>query len=109
MLIRLGQFEQSVEPLRQAIRLDPQFVPPYGNLAASLLALKRLDEARATLQQAADRKLDFIGASRLSYLVAFVQGDAEDDGARAGGMRSACDRRTRRSAGRRTPLPREGA
>jgi tetratricopeptide (TPR) repeat protein len=76
-LIRLGQFEQSVEPLRQAIRLDPQFVPPYGNLAASLLAINRLDEARATLQEAADRKLDFIGASRLSYLLAFVQGDAE--------------------------------
>ena len=76
-LIRLGQFEQSVEPLREAIRLDPQFVPAYGNLAASLLAVNRLDEARATLKLAADRKLDFIGASRLSYLVAFVQGDTK--------------------------------
>ena len=76
-LIRMGQFEQSVEPLRQAIRLDPQFVPPYGNLAASLLAVDRLDEAKATLREAADRKLDFIGASRLSYLLAFVQGDTE--------------------------------
>ena len=75
-LIRLGQFEQSVEPLRRSIDLDPQFVPPYGNLAASLMAIDRLDEARATLKQAADRKLNFIGASRLSYLVAFVQGDA---------------------------------
>ena len=67
----------SVEPLREAIRLDPQFVPAYGNLAGSLLALNRLDEARATLKLAADRKLDFIGASRLSYLLAFVQGDTE--------------------------------
>ena len=74
-LIRFGQFEQSVEPLRQAIRLDPQFVPPYGNLAASLMAIDKLDEARATLTQAADRKLSFTGANRLSYLVAFVQGD----------------------------------
>ena len=31
---------------------------------------------RAVLQQAADRQLDFIGARRLSYLLAFVQGDA---------------------------------
>ena len=46
------------------------------NLAASLLALNRLTEARAILQQAADRQLDFIGARRLSYLLAFVQGDA---------------------------------
>ena len=76
-LIRLGQFEQSVEPLRKSIDLDPQFVPPYGNLAASLMAIDRLDEARATLNQAATRKLNFIGASRLSYLVAFVQGDAQ--------------------------------
>ena len=76
-LIRLGQFEQSVEPLREAIRLDPQFVPAYGNLAASLLAVNRLDDARATLKLAADRKLDFIGASRLSFLVAFVQGDTK--------------------------------
>ena len=76
-LIRLGQFEESVDPLRQAIRLDPQFVPAYGNLAGSLLALGRLDEARATLRQAEDRKLNFIGASRLSFLLAFVQGDSK--------------------------------
>jgi len=75
-LVRLGQFEQSVSPFRQAIALDPQFVPPYGNLAASLMALDRLTEARATLQQAADNHLNFAGARRLSYLLAFVQGDA---------------------------------
>ena len=74
--IRLGQFAQSVSPLQQSIDLDPQFVPPYGNLAASLLAVGKLAEARATLRQAADRKLDFTGANRLSYLVAFVEGDA---------------------------------
>src|SRR5580765_7356419 len=75
-LILLGQFDQSVEPFRQAIRLDPKFVPAYGNLAASLLALDRLTEARAILQQAADNHLAFAGARRLSYLLAFVQGDS---------------------------------
>ena len=76
-LIRLGQFEQSVEPFREAIRLDPKFVPAYCNLAASLLALNRSDRGAArVLQQAADRQLDFIGARRLSYLLAFVQGDS---------------------------------
>jgi tetratricopeptide (TPR) repeat protein len=74
-LIRFGQFEQSLEPLREAIRLDPRFVPPYGNLAASLFALNRLDEARGVLQQARDRRLNFSGATRLSYYLAFVQGD----------------------------------
>jgi len=74
--LRLGQFEQSVKPFQEAIRLDPKFIPAYSNLAASLLALNRFDEARAMLRQAADRHLDFIGARRLSYLLAFVQGDS---------------------------------
>jgi eukaryotic-like serine/threonine-protein kinase len=75
-LIRFGDFDASVEPFRQAIRLDPRFVPAYGNLAASLLALNRLTEARAVLQDAAAKQLDFPGARRLSYLLAFVQGDS---------------------------------
>ena len=75
--IRLGQFDQSVEPFRQAIRLDARFVPAYGNLSASLLALGRLADSRAVLQDAADRHLDFIGARRLSYLLAFVEGDSQ--------------------------------
>ena len=58
VLIRLGQFEQSVEPLRNAILLDPRFIPAYSNLAASLLALDRLDEAKAILQQAEERGLE---------------------------------------------------
>ena len=75
-LIRFGDFDASVEPFRQAIRLDPKFVPAYGNLAASLLALDRPAEARAVLQDAAAKQLDFAGARRLSYLLAFVQGDS---------------------------------
>jgi tetratricopeptide (TPR) repeat protein len=76
-LLRLGQFEQSVGPFREAIRLDPKFIPSYSNLSASLLALNRYDEARGILKEAADRNLEFIGARRLSYLIAFVQGDSE--------------------------------
>jgi tetratricopeptide (TPR) repeat protein len=63
--------------LRESIRLDPRFAPSYSNLAASLLALDRLAEARATLQEVVDRRLDFIGARRLSYFLAFVQGDSK--------------------------------
>jgi tetratricopeptide (TPR) repeat protein len=73
--LRLGQFEPSVQPFREAIRLDPKFSPAYANLAASLLALDRLADARSVLQKAADLRLDFIGIRRLSYLLAFVQGD----------------------------------
>jgi tetratricopeptide (TPR) repeat protein len=72
----LGHYEQSVPAFRESIRLDPQFIPAYGNLAAGLLATDRYGEARAVLRQAADRKLEFNGARRLSYFLAFVQGDA---------------------------------
>ena len=72
----LGRYEQSVPAFRESIRLDPQFIPAYGNLAAGLMATDRYGEARAVLRQAADRKLAFNGARRLSYFLAFVQGDA---------------------------------
>jgi len=74
-LIRLGRFGQAAAPFREAIALDPRFIPPYSNLAATLLALNQLPESRAVLRQAAERKLDFAGARRLSYLLAFVEGD----------------------------------
>jgi eukaryotic-like serine/threonine-protein kinase len=71
----IGDFEQSLEPFREAIRLDAGFSPPYSNLAASLLAVGHGEEARAVLQQAADRQVNFDGVRRLSYLLAFVEGD----------------------------------
>jgi tetratricopeptide (TPR) repeat protein len=76
-LIRLGRFGESVDAFREAIALDPKFVPAYSNLSASLLALNRFGDARGILKQADERQLDFVGARRLSYLVAFVEGDTE--------------------------------
>jgi tetratricopeptide (TPR) repeat protein len=75
--IRLGDFEQSLQPLREAIRLDPRFSTPYANLAGALLALGRLDDVRATLDQASQRQLDLGGgARRLSFYLAFIQGNS---------------------------------
>jgi tetratricopeptide (TPR) repeat protein len=74
-LVSLGYFDQAVTAFRDAIRLDPKFTPAYSNLAAGLLALDDYPAARATLREAADRQLDFAGARRLSYLLAFVEGD----------------------------------
>jgi tetratricopeptide (TPR) repeat protein len=76
-MLVLGQFDQSIQPFREAIRLDPLFSPAYTNLAASLLAMNQLDEARAILRQADDRKLSYIGVRRLSYYIAFIEGDAK--------------------------------
>jgi tetratricopeptide (TPR) repeat protein len=76
-LIRVGRFDESIGPLREAIRLDPKFSPAYSNLAASLFAFGKYDDARAILQQASDVGLEFNGVHRLSYLLAFVQGDEQ--------------------------------
>ena len=75
-LIRLGGYKESITAFREAIRLDSRFTPAYSNLAAALLAVDDYAGARATLRDAADKKLEFIGARRLSYLLAFVEGDA---------------------------------
>ena len=75
--LRFGQYEQAVEPFRQAIQLDPGFVPPYGNLGATFMALDRYDDAKSVLQRAFDQKLEFAGARRIFYLLAFVQGDPD--------------------------------
>ena len=57
-LARFGQYEQSLEPFREAIRLDPKFVAPYSNLVTELIALNRYDEAKAVLDDAVGKKLD---------------------------------------------------
>ena len=73
-----------------------------ANLAAALLALNRFDEARAVLQQAADRQLDFIGAA--ACRTSWRSSRAIRRRWRASWSRRwACARPTRRSAGRRTP------
>jgi tetratricopeptide (TPR) repeat protein len=75
--IRVGRFRESESPFREAIRLDPRFTPAYSNLAAALLALDEYANARGVLSDAQERRLEFIGARRLSFLLAFVEGDAK--------------------------------
>jgi tetratricopeptide (TPR) repeat protein len=75
-LLRFGRYELSLEPFRRAIALDPSFSPPHPNLATSLIALNRFEEARAILQQAAARKMDSGAIRRLSYTLTFLDGDA---------------------------------
>jgi serine/threonine protein kinase/Flp pilus assembly protein TadD len=71
-----GQYEKAAESEREHLRLEPGRSSSYENLANNLLALQRFDEARQTLQQVQERKLDdFLGHTAL-YALAFVRGDA---------------------------------
>jgi Flp pilus assembly protein TadD len=70
-----GQHEQAVAAFRQAIQIDERFVPPYGNLAGSLVALNRFEQANTLMKQAADRFVEISPIRR--YVLAFVNRDAE--------------------------------
>jgi tetratricopeptide (TPR) repeat protein len=71
----LGQYENALDNARQAVQLDPESATAYSNVAAAYVGLNRLDEAKATLNQALSRKL---GSSPLHLqlgAVALAQND----------------------------------
>ncbi|MFN7980974.1 MAG: protein kinase [Vicinamibacterales bacterium] len=74
-LLRFGQYDQALAPLRESIRLDPKFEAPYSNLAASLMALGRYSEAASTLADAERAHISSFSFRRMAYLLAFIRGD----------------------------------
>jgi eukaryotic-like serine/threonine-protein kinase len=71
-----GLYEKSIAAFQESMRLDPDDLAPYANLANSLLALQRFDEARQTIQQARERKLEGNILHTALYALAFNQRDA---------------------------------
>jgi DNA-binding winged helix-turn-helix (wHTH) protein/predicted Zn-dependent protease len=71
----LGKHEKSLEAGKAAIRLDPDSVPGYANLAWAYVLLDRYQEAENTVQLALDRNLDFPDLHLLQYDLAFMKGD----------------------------------
>jgi DNA-binding winged helix-turn-helix (wHTH) protein/tetratricopeptide (TPR) repeat protein len=74
----LGQYEKAAEEGRDAVRLNPNFPFSYVNLMFDYIALNRLDEAKATYEQARERKLDNPFYHIALYLIAFLQNDAAE-------------------------------
>ena len=68
----LGQHERAVNAFRQALALDEKFVPPYGNLAGSLMALNRFDDVNGALKLARTNGIDTNGIQRITYLLNYV-------------------------------------
>lgn len=64
-----GDHERAAGAFREAIRLDPRFVPAHGNLAGSLFALNRFEEAKAAVDDAARRRIDTTGTKRVQFLL----------------------------------------
>jgi arylsulfatase A-like enzyme/tetratricopeptide (TPR) repeat protein len=68
-LLRQGRFQESIEPLREAIRKVPTYTPSYLDLAKAYVALKRYDDAEATLREGLSRDpSSFQFHSHLGYI-----------------------------------------
>jgi eukaryotic-like serine/threonine-protein kinase len=74
--VEQGQYEKAAEEYRESLRLEPSSGGAYADLATSLLALQRFDEARQTIQQAQSRNLDNLALRCTLYALAFVRGDS---------------------------------
>ncbi len=76
--LSLGQYERALDPLREAIRLDPRSIAPPENLSVALMALNRFDEAKQVLREAHGRQKYFVAQGRVSYLLGFLDRDAAE-------------------------------
>jgi serine/threonine protein kinase/Flp pilus assembly protein TadD len=74
----LGQNEKGVTQTQEALRLDPNAVTDYGNLAQSYLAVNRPDDAKKAIEQAQERKLDGDFLHWTVYQLAFFKGDVAE-------------------------------
>ncbi len=71
-----GQYEKAAEITRQAMRLAPEQVSYYDNLANNTLALQRFDEARRIIHEAQARKQDDLVLRAALYALAFLGSDS---------------------------------
>jgi serine/threonine protein kinase/tetratricopeptide (TPR) repeat protein len=71
----MGQYEQALVLTRDALQQDPNNVIAYAAHAWTLMSLDRLAEARATIQDAFNKKLDTTLLHLELYWLGFLEGD----------------------------------
>ena len=86
---RLNQLENALDEGRAAVKLAPNALVAYQQLTRALLALDRLDEARAIVKQAAAKDLDSSAMHQFAFDLAFL---ANDDDAMKEHLRAAIPR-----------------
>lgn len=72
---QLGDYDKALAAYQKALKLGPATGLLYSNLAFSYLSVDRLDEARATAQEAQDHHLDSPWLHLYLYWVGFLQRD----------------------------------
>jgi eukaryotic-like serine/threonine-protein kinase len=71
-----GQYEKAVDITRQAVRLAPDQLNNYENLAGYAMALQHFDEVREAIREAESRGLDDDGLRSPLYALAFLGADS---------------------------------
>jgi len=71
-----GEYEKAVAETQDGLRLTPNDVMGYVNLGVEYIALNRLNDARKTIQQAQEQKVDGELLHWLVYQLAFIKGDS---------------------------------
>jgi eukaryotic-like serine/threonine-protein kinase len=71
-----GQYEKSAEIERQAVRLAPDQLAFYDNLANSTLALQHFNDARQIIHEMLARKMDDLVFHNALYALAFLGTDS---------------------------------
>ncbi len=71
-----GQYEEAAKITRQALRLAPDRVSLYENLASYAMALQHFDEARQLIHEAQVGKIDAPHMHEVLYGLAFLGADA---------------------------------
>ena len=74
----LGQYENALAPIHEALHLLPDDGVAYANLMLADIALNRLDDAKAAYEQALAHHLDEVYLHQTRYLLAFRQGDTAE-------------------------------
>ncbi|MGA7921622.1 MAG: protein kinase [Candidatus Acidiferrales bacterium] len=72
----LGDYDRTLAANQEALKLSPESGVSYSNIVAGYLAVNRLDEARATAQEAQAHNLDNPANHQVLYAVDFLQHDA---------------------------------
>jgi serine/threonine protein kinase/tetratricopeptide (TPR) repeat protein len=86
---RLNQFDSALEEGRTAIKLAPNSVVAYQQVARALIGLDRLSDARALVKDALAKGLDSSVMRQIAYDLAFVD---HDPGAMQEHLRAAAPR-----------------
>ncbi len=71
----LGRYEEAEQDFRKALLLDPARSTSYSNLAIVLLAMNRVEDASAVLNEAGQRKVQNDVLLQVAYWLAFLRDD----------------------------------